>query len=787
MKKILVNISVVCLFLIPLFPLLVSNSYFFPFITGKAFLFRFLVEIAFASWAVLAFMDAKYRPRLTKTTYAVLIFALITLIADIFGVNPMRSIWSNFERMEGWITIIHLVAFYFVINGILGNYNSNQNSWHRWFSANLGVGSVVGVYGLLQLAKVLEIHQGSSRVDATLGNSAYMAVYLLFVLGFAVFMFLSDKNRWSFKVIGDRNSNLAIFWGFIILSIIVLAYTNSSIGQQSGIDVFFSNIKVFVNASPWLFLLGLIIVALTIVFPFKVLPLLFVYLLFQTQTRGTIIGLLGGMVIALIINSFLTFKKHKTRFWFSTGAIAIIVILVASFWSLRHSSFVKNNEVLNRLATISLNDVKTQARGYVWPMALKGASQKPILGWGQENFNYIFNANYEPAMYKQEQWFDRAHSVFLDWLVASGVIGVIAYLSLYVFILLGIKKSNLTIGKKAVLVGLLAGYFVHNIFVFDNLASYVMFFALLAFANSLNNEKEKIFLGHKNYDKDAIEYVVLPIVVVVLLGSLYFVQYRLMSANKTLLNALIYCSNGRPTASIFESALAINSTTANQEIREQLLNCSSRVIPSNQIPIEIRQQFLTLTSDEIAKQLSYAPKDARMYVLGGTFMNNIGQYKEAAALLEKGLELSPHKQSIIFELVTSYLNLGNSNDKAIELIKEAYNSSPDSEEAKLAYATTLLTAGKESQAKELFKDNPGALVSPQIAQVYINKKQYNKAIEIFKTLVKNDPKNLNLRSQLAQIYIAAGQKYDAIEILRTISNDYPEYKEQVENAIKQIK
>jgi hypothetical protein len=220
--------------------------------------------------------------------------------------------------------------------------------------------------------------------------------------------------------------------------------------------------------------------------------------------------------------------------------------------------------------------------------------------------------------YAQElQWFDRAHSVFLDWLVASGVIGLIAYLSLYVFILLGIKNSNLTIGKKAVLVGLLAGYFVHNIFVFDNLASYVMFFALLAFANSLNNEKEKIFLGHKNYDKDAIEYVALPIVVVVLLGSLYFVQYRLMSANKTLLNALIYCSNGRPTASIFESALAINSTTANQEIREQLLNCSSRVIPSNQIPIEIRQQFLTLTSDEIAKQLSYAPKDARMYVLGG--------------------------------------------------------------------------------------------------------------------------------------------------------------------------
>jgi hypothetical protein len=33
-------------------------------------------------------------------------------------------------------------------------------------------------------------------------------------------------------------------------------------------------------------------------------------------------------------------------------------------------------------------------------------------------------------------------------------------------------------------------------------------------------------------------------------------------------------------------------------------------------------------------------------------------------------------------------------------------------------------AKKEAEAKELFKNNPGALVSPQIAQVYINKKQY---------------------------------------------------------------
>lgn len=790
-KKILLNISVICLFLIPFFPLLVSNSNFFPFITGKAFLFRFLVEVAFASWVVLAFMDSKYRPRLTKTTYAVLFFALITLVADIFGVNPLRSIWSNFERMEGWVAIIHLVAFYFVMNGILGNYNTNKISWHRWFSANLGVASVIGVYGLLQLVNVLEIHQGSSRIDATLGNSAYMAVYLLFVFGFSVFMLISDRKPWSFKLAGTKDANMLMFWSFIILSIVLLAITNSasfSINQQSVSDVFFNNIKTFVNSNPLLFLFGLVIVALIVTFPFKILPILFVYLIFQTQTRGTIIGLIGGTVIALVINSFLSFKKNKFSFWISTTAIGLILVSIVTFWSFRDSSFVKNNEILNRLATISLSDVKTQARGYIWPMAVKGALERPVLGWGQENFNYIFNAKYEPAMYAQEQWFDRAHSVFLDWFVASGFIGLVAYLFLYFLLFVNIWKSSLTLLEKSVLTGLVSGYFIHNIFVFDNIASYIMFFALLAFADSQSQNKSKVLFGSKSFDKDFVEYVVLPIVVVCFILTFYFVQYRLIRANSLLVDSLVSCSNGgRPDASKFAKALSINSTTANQEIREQLLTCSYRIINSPQIPSSIKEEFFKLSMEEIQNQINTSPKDARIYVLGGAFMNNISQYTEAVSLLEKANELSPNKQSIIYELVTSYLNLNIKQEEAIELMKQAYQSSPKNNEAKKAYATTLITVGKEAEAKELFKDSPEDLISPQVAQVYINKKQFYKAIEIFKILIKNDPKDLNLRSQLAQIYIAAGQKYNAIETLRTISNDYPEYKEQVENAIKQIK
>ena len=42
------------IFLIPAVVLIISNSLFFPFITGKNFTFRIIVEIIFAAWIILA-------------------------------------------------------------------------------------------------------------------------------------------------------------------------------------------------------------------------------------------------------------------------------------------------------------------------------------------------------------------------------------------------------------------------------------------------------------------------------------------------------------------------------------------------------------------------------------------------------------------------------------------------------------------------------------------------------------------------------------------------------------
>ena len=136
--------------LIAFIPLYVSNSLFFPFITGKAFAFRIIVEIIAVLWLVLVLRqrgtseagnDRSIAPRVNYLTIGITAFMFIVLIADLFGYNILRSIWSNFERMEGWITIVHLWAYFIIMSSIFGNaiteVGEGRRNWHRFLNISL--------------------------------------------------------------------------------------------------------------------------------------------------------------------------------------------------------------------------------------------------------------------------------------------------------------------------------------------------------------------------------------------------------------------------------------------------------------------------------------------------------------------------------------------------------------------------------------------------------------------------------------------------------------------------
>jgi len=732
-KKPIRFVGLAALFLIPFFALIAmpfwpfdfTNSFFFPFITGKAFYFRILVEIAFAAWLILCLYEPSYRPRKTPLTVAVTVFALVALVADLLGVNPVRSLWSNFERMEGWIVIIHLWAFYMAASGFFGHGEGAKRLWHRWLNTELVAAIAVSIYGILQLVGVAAIHQGSTRIDASLGNAAYFAVYLLWNIGIALYLFMENRAR---RASGTGSAFFA--WAYPILAAI------------------------------------------------------FAFLLFETATRGTILGLAGGVLLALLVYAIFGRGASRHSRWISAGIVAILLVLGVSFWAGRNAPFIQHNDVLSRIASISLSNTESTARLYIWGEAFQGFAERPILGWGQEDFNYIFNAHYNPQLWNQEQWFDRAHSVYLDWLTASGIVGLIAYLALYVVLLAALWRSSLSVGTKSILTGLVAGYAVHNLFVFDNLASYVLFFAAMAFMDSLRPAGQFRIFGMRPLSAEGIEYVGAPIVIVALVAVLYVFNVRPIQANTRLITALESCASQSPDPALFQGALSVGTYVADQEIREQTLSCVQSVVARADVPTPTKQAYFALAASAIQDQIAATPlKDARIYTLGGNFLASIGDTADAVALLQTASTLSPHKPSLDIAYATALMNTGSA-DEAVSVLAADYALVPIDTQLATAYAVALVVDGKEAQARSTFASTTGLFDSEAMAQAYAVAKQYQKSIAIYRALVTASPTDVNLSVALARTQLLAGDKYGSAATLRALEKSHPEYASQIEATIK---
>ena len=736
--------------IITFIPLYVANSLFFPFITGKAFLFRRIVEIIFALWLILVLREkgtsitgteGSVAPRKNALTVAVTVFTVIVLVADILGVNPLRSIWSNSERMEGWITIVHLWAYFMVLSSVL----TSKKSWHYFFNFVLASGFITAIYGLFQFFGWAEIHQGASRLDASLGNSAYMAVYMIINAFIAGYM--------AFVSYGKRAINK------ISATILVSVYT--------------------------------------------ILFVLFSFIIYETETRGSILGLIGGILTACAFYAIFGRSKIEngqekgqsniSRI-ISGGVIVLVIVLGVLFYFNKNANWIQKSPTLSRLASISIADTKTQGRAFIWPVAVKesfSSVRTSLIGTGQESFNYYFNKDYNPLMYGQEQWFDRAHSVYLDWLTASGLLGLLAYLALYVISLFYIWKSDLTIGQKSMFVALLTAYGIHNVFVFDNQTSYVMFFTVLAFIHSFKSGKICTWLGSssKQVSEDYIvvrDYIFVPVIVIAFAVLFYFVNIRNIQANTRLITALRSCSgNSTPIASLFSDALSLNQTTESQEIREQLITCAENVLTSNNMPSQTKKEFYDLSKSEINKQIASTPNDARIYVLGGSLFNSVGDWATALPLLEKAHQLTPGKQSVDFDLATNYMNTGRSVD-AVNITKIAYESAVDYALAKTAYVTALINNGQEDTAHKLFPNNPELFTDQRVISTYMKNKQYDKAIAIYKELLTQTPEDLQTRFYLAVAYLSDKENSLAIEQLKTIEDKSPQTKAQIDPIIQQV-
>lgn len=739
--------------LVPFLPLFVSGSLLFPFIAGKNFAFRIIVEIIFALWLVLAVWDKKYRPRGSLILYSVLALLAVATFATVFGVNPYHSFWSNFERMDGLVNLLHLGAFFVVLVSVF----KKESSWFRLFYVSLVANSLVLFYGFGQLLGVAEIHQGGVRLDASLGNAAYLATYCLFHIFIGAYLFFRRRTfGWIFAI-------------SIIANLIILYFT---------------------------------------------------------ATRGAILGLVGGVLVASLILILRNWKKPRTR-KVALSVFVLILVMIGLFWTFKDSSFIQSSPVLSRFASISLTETTTQSRFLVWQMAWQGFKEQPILGWGPGNFNYVFAKHYNPLMWRQEPWFDRAHNIIFDWLVSAGVLGLLAYLAIFggaIFYLFKRvwRKEEVSQDSKnkkdggaendrseeigsAVMLGLLAAYFFQNLFVFDNLISYFLFFMVLAYIHVQHtsfavSDDENKFVKRK-FSAEGMPSLVLAamVTVAVLLGlSLYALNIKPIQAGRNIIKAMGSYQDQVIALEYYQKVFAAE-TFASGEAVEQLTSKTLSVLSDEALPENLRNQYGQLALDEWTKQVTKFENNARSHFYFGSFLSTVGMFDQALVQLQKAKELSPNKQMLRFELASLYFKM-NKPDLALAELKETFGLEPNYPEARKMYALGLIIVGENKLAAEIIepiKDNGEYFLDDRFIYYYNQANDrakvndiYARRVSYYSELVKGNPENLEIYLKLAEAQIALGQNNEARESLKAIiesaSEEQKTLKTQAENLLQSI-
>jgi len=713
------------IFAVPFVVFIVFNDMFFPFITGKNFAFRVIIELLFGGWVTLAYLNKEYRPKISFIFISILLLVSVVGIADLLGVNFEKSFWSNYERMDGYITTLHLLAYFIVLISFL----KVQKYWNWLFDIMIFASCVMGFVGLVQL---IESGFQGDRLATTLGNPIYLAVYMLFNIFITLYLLFKEEMK------------------------------------KFGLRQYF-------------YIFALILQTIN---------------LYYTATRGTTIGLIGGLIITVVLIALFE-KKRKTLRKMAIGSLGFIVILIGLFISFKETPFIKNSPVLNRFATISMSSGTVGARFKIWNVAYQGFQERPILGWGQENFTSVFNKYYSPDLHNEETWFDRAHNVFFDWLIAAGILGLTSYLLIFVATLYQLwkkKEDDFSLVGKSILTGLLAAYFVHNVFVFDNLISYILFFTLIAYihfrSTGSNSRLHKIVLffqsiGNK-IDNDKKDMTVPVLMFAVTLIIIYSVNYAPYKQNKILISALQqYSESPQKNLDLFKQALSFDSF-GNSETRERLL-FQTISINGQQADQEIKNSYRDFAIEESKKQIADNPGDAKYPLFSFYLFNSFGMNDEAEVAVKKAQEISPSKQLVLFCLGSAYDAKGE-YEKSLEAYKEAYDLAPEYKEAAKRYGLAALSAGKEELAKEILIPAYGTyfVPDPSYLKFFAGQKRFDAVEEILLGMIKKDPSQKQYYFQLVGTYVELNKRDKALEALENIKVTFPELKGDADYYINEI-
>lgn len=436
------------------------------------------------------------------------------------------------------------------------------------------------------------------------------------------------------------------------------------------------------------------------------------------QSRGALLGLAFGIVTFAVTFAIMT--PHKKAKVSVLSAAVILFLTYGAIFAMRDTAFVKQTP-LSRLTNF---EVASRTRLIAWDIAWKGFLERPLTGWGLDDFHILFNEKYNPESLEHgyyETWFDRAHNTVMDALSMTGIFGTITFFSMFVALFYSVARAYrsrwIDDRMASIFYALPVAYFVQNLFVFDQPAGFTMSFfmyALIIRATTKGFASTAPADRTEDRNTTAAQKKNVPWLALGVLQALAILLVWRMSVLPARASYYTIQSNNYFSSGYFPQAFALAKIAAaiptpylDEQTFLQARNVISLLDSGKLQQFPQWREWHDLVLDLTKRHLTEHPRNTHPHFIFARFLDAFstlipedGPHAEQEYLA--ALKSSPKRQQLYFNIGRFYIQHGRQKD-GYEALKQAAELNPEVGEARWYVGISLFydMDKKEDGAREL--------------------------------------------------------------------------------------
>jgi len=433
--------------------------------------------------------------------------------------------------------------------------------------------------------------------------------------------------------------------------------------------------------------------------------------LWFSEARTALLSAIGGVLLFSILYLIFSKKKILKYIGISVMVICLLAVVYSVYFAVSHPKETEEKlvEQFGSSAIVPRIDV--------YEMSIEGVKEKPLLGWGPENFALVFTKNFNSQFFTEgygaDIWYDKAHNIVFDTLVSCGILGLSFYLLIFItcFYILWKKylKGKINLWTAGIFSVVLIAYFVQNLTVFDMVSSLLMWFLILGFIGSLCSENSE----PQEYGK--VKFSKLLSFIILIAFCFSFFNFVIQPSRKGWY--IIKTVNTQPFSeerfSLYEKTLSL-SPLGQDQVREFFADAIITLSENENIgnvPKENVIREFDFIANELRKSIERVPSNYRLTLKLGKLYNAYFPFDrtktaEAGYFFEKAIELSPSNQQAYWSLAQTKL-FENKIDEAISLAEEVIELEPKVLQSHLILIQIMRIKGDRDLLEEKIREALG--------------------------------------------------------------------------------